>query len=707
MVKSATLLRRFVATFAPVNGKPLSSWWRCTLCVCMLSSAGMVTDVAAQTDSVPSIEGRQIDEVTVVTRRSGTTKSRGLLNGTRITGEELIRAACCNLGESFTTNPSVDVSYSDAATGAKQIRLLGLSGSYVQMLAENIPDYRGTAAPYSLGYIAGPWMESIQVSKGSASVKNGYESMTGQINVEFRKPDTERELNFNVYGNIMSKLDVNADGNTSLNDRLSTNLLAHFENTFDEAIVDHDNNGDGFIDEPKVRQLNLRNAWVYRTTKYMLRAAVGALWEDREGGQDEHHGMTAGMQRYRIDMTTARYTASAKNAFFLNTEHNTSIALIVAATMHRLDAVYGLKSYGVNQKNAYASLIFETDITPKHNISAGISFNHDYYGQSLLLPAITDNEWTGAIANSAIGNEHESTPGAYAQYTYNLNDKLVVMAGLRADHSSRYGSFVTPRAHLKWAPNDVFALRLSAGKGYRTVHAWAENNNLLAGGRQVVADDLEQEEAWNYGISTTLYIPLCGKTLNINAEYYYTDFSHQVLIDYDSDPAYIFITNLRGKSYSHTWQVDASCPVGSGITLTAAYRRTNVKATYNGRLMEKPLTSKYKGLVTASYKTPLGLWQIDCTLQLNGGGRMPTPYTTADGSPSWSSRYHAYEQLSAQVTRWFRHFSVYIGGENLTNVKQKNPIINAADPYSTSFEPTLVYGPIQGAMAYAGVRIKL
>ena len=662
--------------------------------------------MSAQTDSVPTIEDLQLEEVTVTTRRAATVKSRGLLNSTRISSDELIRAACCNLGESFTTNPSVDVSYSDAATGARQIRLLGLSGSYVQMLAENIPDYRGTAAPYSLGYIAGPWMQSIQVSKGAASVKNGYESMTGQINIEFKKPDAERELNFNVYGNIMSKTDVNADGNFILSEKLSTNLLAHFENTFDESIIDHDDNGDGFLDEPKVRQLNLRNGWVYRNSKYMLRAAVGAIWENRESGQDGHDMGDHG-RLYKIEMNTARYTASAKNAFFINTEHNTSIALMVSASMHRLDADFGLKTYSVNQKNVYASLIFETDFTERHNLSAGLSFNHDYYGQSLWLPELTDNEWTGTVADTRPGNERENTPGAYAQYTFNLNDKLTVMGGIRADHSSVYGTFVTPRAHIKFAPDDIFSVRLSAGKGYRTVHALAENNNLLASGRTLVVDDLDQEEAWNYGISTSLYIPLSGKTLNINAEYYYTDFIRQVLTDYDSDSDEIHITNLDGRSYSHTWQIDASYPVTDGVTLTAAYRYSDVKATYNGKLTEKPLTSKYKGLLTASYKTPLGLWQADVTLQLNGGGRMPTPYITSDGSPSWNERYGAYEQLSAQVTRWFRHFSVYIGGENLTGFKQKNPIINAANPWSDTFDPTLVYGPIQGAMAYAGIRIKI
>ena len=293
------------------------------------------------------------------------------------------------------------------------------------------------------------------------------------------------------------------------------------------------------------------------------------------------------------------------------------------------------------------------------------------------------------------------------QYTLNINERFVAMAGFRADYSTTHGIFYTPRVHLKCAPSDIVSFRFSAGKGYRTVHALAENNFLLASGRTLVVDDLKQESAWNFGASAHLNIPLLGRTLKLNAEYYYTHFGNQVLVDYDSDPAQIRITNLDGLSYSHAFQIDATYPVAEGLEVTLAYRLNDVKATYDGQLMEKPLTSRYKGLLTASYKTPLGKWQFDATLQLNGGGRLPQPYTQADGTESWSRTFGAYEQVNAQITRWFRYFSVYIGAENITNVKQKHPILNADKPFSAEFEPTLVWGPISGIMGYAGVRVNI
>ena len=630
-----------------------------------------------------------LKNVIITSRRAGTRRAKGPANATIIGREELFKAACCNLGESFTTNPSVDVNYSDAATGAKQIKLLGLSGTYVQMLTENLPNFRGAAAPYSLDYVPGPWMNSIQVSKGASSVRNGYESITGQIDIEYLKPDNDEGVTVNLYGGSLGRLEANADANVHIDDKLSTEVLAHYQND----LGNHDMNDDGFLDQPNVRQWNLQNRWKWKGDHYMFHGGISLVKEKREGGQTEHtvshaqhqtsntqHLTPTTQHLYKIGIETDRYEGYMKHAFILDPEHGTNIALMGNASMHLLDANYGNKHYDVNQKNAYGQLLFETNFTEQHNLSAGLSLNYDYLTR----------------------DDKETTSGAYAQYTYNLNDKVVVMAGVRADHSSRYGTFVTPRFHLKLTPSELVSLRLSAGKGYRTVHALAENNNLLASGRQLVIDDLEQEQAWNYGISSSFYIPLFGKTLKVNAEYYHTHFSQQAVIDYDSNPSLIRITNLDGKSYSNTVQVDATYPVVKGLELTAAWRWNDVKCTYGGELMEKPLTSRYKGLVTASYKTPLGLWQFDATLQLNGGGRMPTP---VDGL--WEDRFHAYEQLSAQITRWFRHFSVYIGGENLTGFRQKQTIINAEDPWSNSFDPTMVWGPVHGAMFYAGVRINI
>ena len=647
---------------------------------------GLLPASLSAQEEADTLATEQMDDVTISVRRTGTTRLAGAVNGFQMNQDELFRAACCNLGESFVNNPSVDVSYSDATTGAKQIRLLGLAGTYVQMLSENLPAFRGPAAPYALDFVPGPWMQSIQVSKGASSVRNGYESITGQIDVEYLKPEDEQGVTVNLYGDTEARFEANADANLHLNPRLNSELLLHYQDSWSH----HDINHDGFLDRPNVQQYNIQNRWDYLGRTYIFHGGIGLLREEREGGQmgmknEEWSAAPTNEEshpRYVTLLRTDLYEAYMKHAFVLDRDHGTNIALMASGALHHLNASYGHKAYENRSKNGYAQLMYETHFTDQHELSAGLSLNHDY-----------------------IDHTRETTPGAYAQYTFSLDSKLTAMAGLRLDHSSLHGTFLTPRVHIKYTPVSLLSLRLSAGKGYRTPHALAENTYLLGSGRTLLIDKLEQEAAWNYGISAALTLPLGERLLKVNAEYYYTDFQRQAVIDYDEAPTLIHIHNLHGSSRSQTFQVDATYPAFEGFSVTAAWRLNDVRTTLGGKLRERPLTNRYKGLLTATYKTPLELWQFDATLQLNGGGRLPEGAEAL--SPRADGRFSAYPQLSAQVTRWFRHCSVYIGGENLTAFRQKTPILGAGDPWSPAFEPTLVWGPVHGAMAYAGVRVNI
>ncbi|MDE5881386.1 MAG: TonB-dependent receptor [Muribaculaceae bacterium] len=638
---------------------------------------------------------QELDEFVLTQKKRGAMKSFGVENNYLINQTELYRAACCNLGESFITSPSVDVSYSDAATGARQIKLLGLSGTYVQMLTETMPAFRGAASPYGFRYVPGPWMKSISVSKGSSTVKNGYESITGQINIEYLKPQDEPGFTANAYFDSDMKLELNADGNIHIKEGLTTELLAHFEDRFGV----HDNNKDGFADMPDIRQINLNNRWQWRTGRYIFHGGVSMINEKSNAGQTSvhnHSGSTL-VDPFLIDLYTHRYEAYMKHAYIFDPDRNGNIAFIGAVNMHLLDASFGRKSYRVNEKGAYAQLMYETDLGELHNISAGLSFNYDYLGQKIKT---THNPDKGP----EIVREREGVAGAYAQYTFTHSDRLILMAGLRGDYSSRYKWFVTPRFNIKYTPLERLNLRVSVGKGYRTVHPWAEYNNLLASGRTIVVDELKQEEAWNYGISADYTQYIGSHKIILNVEYFYTDFKSQAIVDYDSDPGYLTIAQLDGKSYSHTLQTDLTWESPFGLSITGAYRLNDVKSTYGGVLLEKPLTNRYKALITTSYSTPLELWQFDVTFQMNGGGRLPAPYMLPDGNMSWGPRFKAFPQLNLQVTRWFRNFSIYAGGENLTGFKQKNPVVWSSDPWSSYFDPTTVWAPIHGAMAYIGIR---
>lgn len=635
-----------------------------------------------------------LQEVVISERKMGMIASRtSVLQTQKITYDELCRAACCNLAESFETNPSVDVSYADAATGARQIKLLGLAGTYVQMLTENYPNFRGAASLYGLDYVPGAWMESIQVSKGTSSVKNGYEALAGQINVEFKKPPTADIFSVNLFGSDAGRYEGNADASWHINDNVSTGLLVHYSNDKKQ----HDGNDDGFLDTPLREQVNLMNRWYHKLDKYVAQYGVRYLHESRTGGQaTKHHDF---VDPYRVHLNTNRAELYTKQAYIIDNEKVESVALILSGSYHEQKSMYDRTPYNVYQNNVYASLLYEKEFSKAHSLSAGLSMNYDGFDENITQAGVRN-----------VFDRTEIVPGAYVQYTYNWNDKLILLGGIRADYSSLYDFFVTPRVHIKYNPFDWFHVRASAGKGFRTANILAENNFLLSSSRKMnIADNLDQEEAWNTGLNLSFYIPLFGKELTLNGEWYYTDFSKQVVVDMDSDPHAVRFYNLDGKSYSNSFQVEATYPFFRGFTLTAAYRYTDAKTDYRNaegvtQRLKKPLVSDYKGLVTASYQTPLKKWQFDLTGQFNGGGRMPTP----DAQNSlWEPDFNAYTVVNAQITKYFRRWSVYIGAENLFDYKQSHPIIDAENPRGDHFDGSMVWGPVHGRKIYAGLRFNI
>ena len=648
------------------------------------------------TDSLFIWDDIELNEVNV-TARSGLLNMRSsVIQTQKITSHELSKAACCNLSESFTTNPSVDVTYSDAATGSKQIKLLGLSGTYVQMLTENYPNLRGLASTYGLNYIPGPWMEGILLSKGSSSVLNGYESITGQINVEYKKPATSEKLALNLFAGDEGRFEANLTSGIVINEHLATGILAHaVNNTFE---IDH--NGDGFLDQPKVKQYQLFNRWDYEGHDFHIRAGIKGLYEDRKGGQIKN-----APNPYKIGIETNRYEFFLKGGYILDEEKERSIGLIMSGSLHNQDSYYGIKTYDAQQTNLYANFIFSTRFDEHHKLTTGASFNSDLF----------DEKWhDGNETLPQPFERKEIVPGIFGEYSLNLHDHLTVLLGLRGDYHNLFGFFATPRLHVKYNPSDYFQLRASAGKGYRTPNILAENNYLFASNRKIqdidMLFDLKQEEAWNYGLSASFDIPVKNRDLTFNAEWYYTNFLEQVVVDMDRDQHSVSFYNLDGnRSYSSSIQLEVSYEIIDQWTITLAHRFLDVKATYinedlSKELREKPLNSRFKSLLTTSYVTPNNQWQFDFTAQLNGGGRMPKPDVD---EPLWDKEFNPFVQLQCQITKNFKTWSVYVGGENLTGFVQQNPIISADDVSSPNFDASMVWGPIMGRTFYIGARWRI
>ncbi|MBN2175786.1 MAG: TonB-dependent receptor [Bacteroidales bacterium] len=658
------------------------------------SFVGYLNDTLEINNNEKSVEillsnNKTLDEFVVTGKQSNTFVSQiDPLYVQTITGAELSRAACCNLSESFETNASVDVAYSDAVSGAKKIELLGLHGKYSQMMTENIPNLRGLSTTYGLGYIPGTWMESIQVSKGTSSVVNGYESITGQINIEYKKPDTEERLFLNAYVNHIGKLEGNFNGSIKLNNRWSTMLYLHGENLNNK--VDH--NGDSFVDEPLVKQYHVFNRWKYAHNNYMAQFGVQLLDEDRTAGQVEFDKTEnpENSSYYGINIRTKRYQAWGKTGYIFNNNSETSLGFINSYTYHDQSSFFGLTRYNGSENTYYANLILQSEIgSHKHKYSTGLSYLYDVYKESL---------------NDSIFNRMESVPGVFFQYTYSNEKNLTLLLGVRSDFHNLYGTFITPRVHVKYNFNEHTILRSSIGKGYRSANIIAENSYLLASSRNIIVKPtIKQEEAWNYGINLTQIFNINDRDLNINIEFYRTDFVNQVVVDRDQSVSEINIYNLDGKSFSNSYQIEAVYELIPRLDVVAAFRYNDVQMTISNKLEREPLVNRYKGLFSLAYKTNLDKWQFDFTTQLNGDARLPDTrenpaiYQRPENSP-------VYTIMNVQVTKNFRKWNIYLGVENLTDFKQHDPVIAADDPFGPHFDSSIVWGPIMGRKFYGGIK---
>lgn len=615
----------------------------------------------------------------------------------QIDRKELLKAACCNLAESFETNPAVDVSFTDAVTGARQIEMLGLAGPYVQITRENLPDVRGLASIYGLVYLPGPWVEGIQLSKGPGSVVNGYEGMTGQINVELKKPEEGERFYLNLYGNEGGRMEANANARIALGERWSTGLLLHGSRQPRE----NDRNNDGFLDMPTGNEWTVLNRWKYRNENgWNAQFGIKATHMDKLSGQLAFDEKIEQPTVWGANMDTRRLEGWAKVGRAFPDRPNRSIGLQLSGVVHEQDAFFGATRYDAEQRSFYANFIYQEMLgNPKHLLKTGASLQWDQY-----------DEWLG----ERFYERDEMVPGAFAEYNFLPSDDFTAVLGLRGDHHNNFGFFLTPRLHLRYAPSDKSVFRLSAGQGRRTASIIAENLGMLATSRRVILESntgdnpygLDQEVAWNVGLNLRQTFVLQERELILTLDGYHTRFDQQVVVDYDQSPREVRFYNLDGLSYSNTFQAQLDYALLPELDLRIAYRFNDVRTDYQEGRLERPFVARHRAFVNLAYATA-GKWDFDLTVNWQGAKRIPS---TVENPADFQlpGRSPDFVVVNGQISKqWWDRFDLYLGVENLFNFVQEAPILAADDPFGTYFDSSLVWGPIFGRMVYAGMRYTL
>jgi outer membrane receptor for ferrienterochelin and colicin len=674
----------------------------------VVSYVGYKTDTLNISDLEPihhfiTLEN-ELEEVTLKSKKKATQRSFiQTKNVFTVNSAELLKAACCNLAESFETNPSIDVNFSDALTGTRQIQMLGLKSPYLLITQENIPSIRGAGQVFGLTFTPGTWVESIQITKGAGSVINGYESISGQINAELVKPLTDNRIFLNAYGSLGGRYELNSHLNHKISDKWQTGVYIHgnYRNK------KFDRNKDGFLDNPLISQVNVMNRWQYLDAEKGWVSFINVRFMDdsKQTGQNNFDPLKdkGRSEVWGGEIDTKRFDSSLKLGYVFPQLPFQSFGFQFSYSNHDQDSYFGLKTYDINHQSVYSNLLFNSIIgDTRSKFTTGLNFTYDIYDE---------------FVNSINFSRKEKSFGGFFEYAYDNSDNFSFTSGVRIDTHNLLGTYITPRLHIRYVPWEKGVLRASIGQGRKSGNVFAENQQLFASTRQIDIQSsggkiygLDPEIAWNYGLSYLQGFNLFNRKGDITFDYYRTHFQNQVVVDWEN-PQRISFYNLDGESYANSFQTEVNYYVDDFTSLRLAYKFYDIETDYFSGKLSKPLTPNHRLFANISYETKkindIKQWKFDLTYNFIGEQRLPdTSTNTVEYQLEEYS--NSYSLLNTQITKVFTEkFEIYFGVENLTDLKQKNPILASDDPFGDSFDSTIIYAPIFGRMLYSGLRFKI
>jgi len=638
-----------------------------------------------------------LDEV-VVARRVKSTRIDYMssIKVENISEKELQKAACCNLAESFETSPAVDVSFSDAISGTRQIRMLGLSGRYSQVTVENLPGLRGVSSVIGLEYIPGTWIESVQLNKGTGSVANGYESMTGQINVQLRTPGETDRIFVNGYVNQGGRLELNLHGTQKIGDKWSTATLAHGKYNIQE----NDRNSDGFMDMPLSKDIYVMHRWKYFSEYLRFQFGVTGISHESKGGQLQEGTIPPGGW-WLFNTSVNRLDGFYKMGILSKSREGRSAAVMLKSTLTDQSSTFGTKSYDPWEFSLFGNAVFMDYMkNTNHLIKTGLQYHRDDVRETVL-----DTTYERV----------ESVPGIYGEYTFKQGDKFSSVLGLRGDYHNLYGAFVTPRLHMRYEIAENWIYRLSLGRGLRTPNIFADNPRIFASNRDIIIHSkdndlpygLRPEIAWNLGMSLVTTFKLDYREGQVAVDVYRTQFTDQIVMDMDQNPQEVNIYALDGVSYSNSIQAQLDYELAKRLDMRLAYRWYDVRQDYSwGTDVQVPFLARQRAFANLAYETKSD-WKFDATFNWNGEQRLPSTSENPEDYRMPSSSVD-FSTVNAQVTKVF-HFGLelYAGMENIFDQRQERAILSADAPNSEFFDASLVWGPIFGRNTYFGLRYRI
>lgn len=618
----------------------------------------------------------------------------------QITQTELGKAACCDLAGCFETQTTVQPQTTNVLTNSKELRILGLSGVYNQILIDGFPIIQGLTYTYGISSIPGTLVDNIFISKGANSVLQGFESMSGQINVETKEPDNTDKLLLNAYINSFAERHLNAIY-AARKGKWSNLTALHTVQPANEF----DKDQDGFLDLPKLTRYMVSNKMKYGLEKdwgWSSRIGIRYVNEERVGGQlaFNEESNKGSVESYGQMVSISQPEIWTKTGYRLNDKHN--LVLFASSFYQDQESYLGAVKYTANQMNIYGNLQYELRYE-ENTLKAGLSYRH--------LDLDEDIEFlTNDLQRTYSGNygKNEIIAGVFAENTLSLlNDRLTWITGLRVDNHNQFGNEITPRTLVKFdiTPNTI--LRGNIGTGWRTVNLFSENINLLVSSRDIVfSEQLRPEKSINSGVNFTQKFDSEHFTGFLSLDYYRTNFENQIFPDYDQDPSQAIIENFAGKSVSNVMQAEVYFNFWQQFEFKTGYSFLDVYREIDGKKVLLPFNPKHKVVTTLGYKPPSDRYHVDINIHWYGQQRLPNTQSNPveHQRPEFSEEYFL---VNGQVTYNLNRFEIYGGCENVFDFRQERPIIGWQDPFGEFFDTSSVWGPTRGREIYLGIRYRV
>lgn len=620
----------------------------------------------------------------------------------QITQTELGKAACCDLAGAFETQITVQPQTTNVITNSKELRLLGLSGIYNQVLVDGFPMIMGLSYTYGISSIPGPLVDNIFVSKGANSVLQGFDGISGQINVITKERFNSDKLLVNIYMNSFMEKQLNANYTFKTGDWSN---ITSFHTTQPADKFDRDN--DNFLDVPQITRYSLFNKWSLgdeHQVGWNSKISLRYLNEKRAGGQTNYNADTdkgsSTVYGQSVDINQPEFSATV--GYRLDETHNFSV--FASGFYQDQKSFFGTVDYKANQTNMYGNLQYEMHYSD-HTLKAGASIRYMNLDENI---GFTENSLGRTYAGEYL--KKETIPGVFVENTMNfLDDKFTWIAGVRADNHNQFGTIFTPRTLVKYNATDNTTLRANIGTGWRTTNLFSENINLLVSSRDIIfAEAMKPEKALNYGFSFTQNFNTEDEDVigHFMVDFYRTEFQNQIFPDYDSDPTKAIVKNFEDPSISNGFQLEFFVKLWDQIEFKAGYTYLDVYRVVDGVNEQLPFNAKHKFLTTFSYKPLSKGYHFDVNLHWFGEQRLPITSSNPVEfqRPDFSEAYFV---INPQFTYSFDLFDVYVGCENLLDFRQIRPIISWQNPFGPYFDTSSVWGPTKGREIYVGITFRL